>query len=157
MTTTSANHPENERAEYERELERSNFVRAAHLAKQLGLAEKTIKEHQLAALTQFLIEYQNFEGAEKLIAEYKLTAQEFDILIKELLKRPELKSRKLFGLEPSWLARTITATLLVFRIEPGKLRNTWVGRKFMRTGKPTHLSLDTQIKRFAKQQFETLK
>lgn len=100
---------ENARLEYERELARANFVRAVRLGQQLGLDEQTIRQHQRAAIAQFLAEFQNYHGAAALIAEYGLTAQDVHALIEELLSRPELEARRVFSLSNGRLAHTSIA------------------------------------------------
>jgi hypothetical protein len=110
--------------EVERERARGNFVRAASLARQLSLDEQTVRELQRAALSQFLAEFQNFEGAARLVKEYGFTAEELRQLVEQQLARPELVSQQTFSLF---------------------------------SGKPGHLSIAEQIRRFAEQQISRLK
>ncbi len=123
-TVAAACGQKEEREEFERERARGNFVRAASLAQQLSLDEQTVRELQRAALGQFLAEFQNFEGAAKLIEDYGFTAEELHQLVEQQLARPELAAQRAFSLF---------------------------------SGKPEHLSIAEQIRRFAEQQISRLK
>src|ERR1051325_10726207 len=85
-------------SEFERARASSNFVRAAFIGRQLPADRAVIEELECAAIKQFLIEYQNFEGAARLITEYGFTARQFRNLIDEILAMPELASRQTFSL-----------------------------------------------------------
>jgi hypothetical protein len=82
--------------DFHRALARRNFVRAVDLARQLGIDEERIRRIQRDALKQFIAEYQNFDAAAGLHADYRITAEEFDALINEILERKELESQRTF-------------------------------------------------------------
>jgi hypothetical protein len=82
--------------DFYRALARRNFACAVVLARQLGVEEERIRRIQRDALKQFIAEYQNFDAAARLCAEYHITAEEFVALIEEILKRKELESQRTF-------------------------------------------------------------
>ena len=82
--------------EFYRDLARRNFIRAIDLARRLGIDEERIRLIQRDALKLLIAEYQNFDAATKLCADYRITAEEFSALIEEILKRNELTSRRTF-------------------------------------------------------------
>lgn len=81
------------RQELDHVLAKRNFVRAIRLAQELDLPEERIRDLQRAAFRQFVMEYQNFEGARQLIAAYDITAAELKELAAEAEQKPELQSR----------------------------------------------------------------
>ncbi len=95
------------RQAFERALARRNFVHAISIAQELNLPEERIRNLQHAAFRQFVMEYQNFDGAVQLIAEYGITAAALDELSAELAQYPELQLRSTlswqFG-QPSYLS-----------------------------------------------------
>jgi hypothetical protein len=80
-----------------RALDSRNFVRAVGLARELNIDEERIRRIQRDALKQFIAEYQNFDAAARLCAEYHITTEEFVALIEEILKRKELETRTTFA------------------------------------------------------------
>ena len=82
--------------EFYRDLARRNFIKAIDLARRLGIDEERIRLIQRDALKLLIAEYQNFDVATKLCADYRITAEEFSALIEEILKRNELTSRRTF-------------------------------------------------------------
>jgi hypothetical protein len=98
------------------EKENRNFVRAAHLAAVSNLDAQQVRSLQRAAVRQYLEEFHNFIGAERLISEYKLSNQEVRAIVEELLSKPELAKQATFCFD---------------------------------RGKPAHLSVADQIRRFA--------
>ena len=82
--------------EFYRALAGRNFIRAIDLARRLGIGEERIRLIQRDALKLFIAEYQNFDAATELCADYCITADEFAALIEEVLKRNELTSRRTF-------------------------------------------------------------
>ncbi|HZS03730.1 MAG TPA: hypothetical protein VFD58_02565 [Blastocatellia bacterium] len=85
--------------EFYRALAERNFVRAGDLAGQLNVDAKRVRRIRRDAVRQFMAEYQNYEGAARLIAEYGLTAEEVRELADELAVRPELASKQTFSLQ----------------------------------------------------------
>lgn len=86
------------RLEFNCALGNRNFVRAVNLARQLGIAEERIRRIERDALKQFIAEYQNFEAAARLCADYCITAEEFLCLVDEVLKRKELETQRTFAM-----------------------------------------------------------
>jgi hypothetical protein len=84
------------RRQVEHEKQNRNFVRAAHLAASSRLDEQQVRSLQRAAVRQYLEEFHNFTGAERLISEYKLSKQEVHEIIAELLSAPELERQASF-------------------------------------------------------------
>jgi hypothetical protein len=80
--------------EFYRALGARNLVCAVHLARQLGVDEARMRRIQRAALKQFIVEYQNFEGAARLCADYHIGSEEFAELITEILQREELEKQQ---------------------------------------------------------------
>ena len=79
--------------EVEREKERRNFVRAAHLAAQAGFDAQEARSLQRAAVRQFIEEFRNFEGAARLISEYRMNREELHEVIGEVLASPNAEVR----------------------------------------------------------------
>lgn len=84
--------------EFNRALAGRNFVRAVEVARELSLDEQRIRPIQLDALRQFLVEYQNFDGATRLCAEYCITSDELAALSAHLPGREKLESQTTFSL-----------------------------------------------------------
>ncbi len=84
--------------EFNRALGNRNFVRAVNLARQLGVAEERIRSLERDALKQFIAEYQNFEAAARLCADYCITAEELLCLVDEVLKHKELETQRTFAM-----------------------------------------------------------
>jgi hypothetical protein len=82
--------------DFYRALARRNFVRAEDLSRRLGIDEDRVRRIQRDALKWFIAEYQNFDAAAHLCAEYRITAEEFTLLIEEILKSNEMTSRLTF-------------------------------------------------------------
>lgn len=82
-------------AELQKEKEARNYIRAAQLAEQAGLAEEA-RSLRKAALRQFLVEFNNFDGAAELISEYGLSEAEVQEVIQEALSDGELERRRTF-------------------------------------------------------------
>lgn len=83
--------------EFQRALAHRRFIRALELARQLSIDEQQIRALQRDVLRQFLVEYQNFDGANRLQAEYGLTVEELTIMMNELLQDKELETRTTFS------------------------------------------------------------
>lgn len=77
--------------ELEEAKEKRNFVRAAKIAEELGKPKEEVKQLQLQAIKQFIIEYRNPQGAMSLVKEYRLNQEEFLHFLEEI--RQELKER----------------------------------------------------------------
>jgi hypothetical protein len=84
--------------DFYRALGSRNFVRAAALARRLGIDEERIKRIERDALRQFIAEYQNCSAAARLCADYCITAEEFVRLTEEILGRKEFESSRTFTL-----------------------------------------------------------
>jgi hypothetical protein len=82
--------------EFYRALAQRKFVRAVTQARRLGNDED--------ALRQFLAEYQNFDGATRLCADYCISAEELSRLTAEVLKRQELEAQTTFTMQSGQLA-----------------------------------------------------
>jgi hypothetical protein len=82
--------------DFYRALAGRNFVRAEDLSRRLDIDEERVRRIRRDALKWFIAEYQNFDAATRLCAEYCITAEEFAALIQEILKRDELASRRTF-------------------------------------------------------------
>jgi hypothetical protein len=82
--------------EFQRAMAHRHFIRALALARRLSMDEQRIRALQREVLRQFLVEYQNFDGANRLQAEYGLTAEELTVLMNELLPDKELETRTTF-------------------------------------------------------------
>lgn len=83
--------------EFQRALAHRHFIRALELARQLSVDEQRIRALQREVMRQFLVEYQNFDGANRLQAEYGLTAEELTVMMNELLQDKELETRTTFS------------------------------------------------------------
>jgi hypothetical protein len=83
--------------EFYRALARRNFVRAVETGRALGLDEQRLRPIQHDALRQFLAEYQNFDGAARLCADYCLTAEELSALAADLIARKKLDAQTTFS------------------------------------------------------------
>lgn len=83
--------------EFQRALAHRRFIRALELARQLSMDEQCVRALQREVLRQFLVEYQNFDGANRLQAEYGLTAEELTVLMNELLQDKELETQTTFS------------------------------------------------------------
>jgi len=79
--------------EFQRALAHRRFIRALALARRLSVDEQRMRALQREVLQQFLVEYQNFDGANRLQAEYGLTAEELTVLMNELLQDKEMETR----------------------------------------------------------------
>jgi hypothetical protein len=82
--------------EFYRALAGRNFIRAIDLARRLDISEERIRFIQRDALKLLIAEYQNFDAATILCADYCITAEEFSALIEEVLRGKELTSRRTF-------------------------------------------------------------
>jgi hypothetical protein len=82
--------------EFHRALVGRNFIRAIDLARRLDISEERIRLIQRDALKLLIAEYQNFDAATKLCADYCITAEELYALIEEVLRGKELTSRRTF-------------------------------------------------------------
>src|ERR1043165_8897485 len=82
--------------DFYRALGRPNFVRAVALARRLGIDEERIKRIERDALRQFIGEYQNFDAAARLCADYCITAEGLVRLTDEILGRKESQSPRAF-------------------------------------------------------------
>jgi hypothetical protein len=82
--------------EFSRTLAGRNFIRAIDLARRLDMGGERIRLIQRDALKLLIAEYQNFDAAAKLCADYCFTAEEFSALIEEVLRSKELTSRRTF-------------------------------------------------------------
>lgn len=67
------------------ELQKENFVRAAHLAFQQGVPREDIRELQRNAVRQFVEDLHNFEGAKELIRMYDLSREEVRAVLRKVL------------------------------------------------------------------------
>lgn len=76
------------------ELRNGNFVRAAHLAVQNGVAREKVRELQCRAVRQFIEELHNFEGAKKLISEYDLSFEEMRTILQNILESPRTHTER---------------------------------------------------------------
>jgi hypothetical protein len=76
------------------ETRNGNFVRAAHLAAQTGVARERVRELQCKAVRQFIEELQNFEGAKKLISEYGLSLEEVRSILQSVLESPRTHTER---------------------------------------------------------------
>jgi hypothetical protein len=83
--------------EFQRALAHRRFIPALALARQLSMDEQQIRALQRDVLRQFLVEYQNFDGANRLQAEYGLTVKELTIMMNELLQDKQLETRTTFS------------------------------------------------------------
>jgi hypothetical protein len=90
--------------EFYRALAQRNFVRAVTQARRLGNDEERIRRIERDALRQFLAEYQNFDGATRLCADYCISAEELSRLTAEVLKRQELEAQTTFTMQSGQLA-----------------------------------------------------
>lgn len=84
------------RDEIEREKERRNFVRAAHLAREGGLDPVETRELEREALRQLIQEFRNFDGAARLTSDWQYPEPELRELIDESLAKPELQTLSVF-------------------------------------------------------------
>lgn len=80
--------------DFQRALDGHNFVRAAGLARELSLDEGYVRRVERDALKQYIAEYQNFDAASRLRADYRVTAEELAALTEEALKGRELESQR---------------------------------------------------------------
>ncbi|HWQ36079.1 MAG TPA: hypothetical protein VNQ79_24795 [Blastocatellia bacterium] len=85
--------------EFNRALAGRNFVRAVALAGELKLDELRVRRIQLDALRQFIAEYQNFDGAGRLCAEYCITADELAALAEELIGQKQSEAQPTLALQ----------------------------------------------------------
>jgi hypothetical protein len=76
------------------ETRNGNFVRAAHLAVQAGVARERVRELQCNAVRQFIEELHNFEGAKKLISEYDLSFEEMRTILQNVLESPRTRTEQ---------------------------------------------------------------
>jgi hypothetical protein len=84
------------RLEFYRALGSRNFVRAVALARRLGIEEERTERIKRDALRQFIGEYQNFDAAARLCADYCITAEGLVRLTDEILARKESESPRAF-------------------------------------------------------------
>jgi hypothetical protein len=82
--------------DFYRALAGRNFIRAIDLARRLGIDEGRIKLIQRDALKMLIADYQNFDAATKLCADYHITPEDLATLIEEVLRCNELTSRRTF-------------------------------------------------------------
>lgn len=74
-----------------------NFVCAVEIARKLNLDEQRIRPIQMDALRQFLVEFQNFDGAAGLCADYCVRADELAALVANLPDRGRLETQTTFS------------------------------------------------------------
>ncbi|HEX4946135.1 MAG TPA: hypothetical protein VFZ34_05710 [Blastocatellia bacterium] len=84
--------------EFQQAVTKRNFVRAAELGRILHLDASRLRSLQRDALRQFLVEYQNFDGATRLCAEYCITTEELIALTDEALSSRDLASSTTFSM-----------------------------------------------------------
>ncbi len=77
--------------ELEEAIEKRNYVRAAKIAEDLGKSREEIKQFQIRAIKQFIIEYRNPQGAMDLIKTYQFKQEELRQLLQEV--HQELKEK----------------------------------------------------------------
>ncbi len=77
--------------ELEEAIEKRNYVRAVKIAEDLGRSRDEIKQFQVQAIKQFIIEYRNPQGAMNLIKEYQINQEELQHLLQEV--HQELKEK----------------------------------------------------------------
>ena len=80
-------------------LSQRNYVRALALADRLNLEEERIAAIKRDAIKQFIAEYQNFDAATRLCADYCLTVEEMAELVAEILKDQELETMHSFTVQ----------------------------------------------------------
>ncbi len=97
LEASMATKHENLWQEFQHALAKRNFVRAIELAQRLDLDEQRIRALQNDTLRQFLVEYQNFDGAARLAAEYCLTIKELVAMTDNILQEKELESHTTFS------------------------------------------------------------
>lgn len=86
----------NLRNEIEREKERRNFVRAAHLAREGGLDPDETRALEREALRLLIEEFRNFDGAARLISDWEFPENELRALIDQALTKPDLAALSVF-------------------------------------------------------------
>lgn len=91
------------------EVRKDNFVRAAHLAVQSGLAREVIRRLQCSALRQFIEVLHNFEGAKQLIASYDLSADEIREVLQIVMNSEQARTEVVTWFDKK--GRTVTTTL----------------------------------------------
>jgi hypothetical protein len=67
--------------DFYRALGQRNFVRALALARRLGFAEERLRRLERDTLKQCMVDFQNFDAASQLCADYCLTADELAALM----------------------------------------------------------------------------
>jgi hypothetical protein len=111
------------------ETRNGNFVRAAHLAVQYGVARDRVRELQCKAVRQFIEELHNFEGAKKLISEYDLSLEEVRTILQNVLESPRTHTEQRTCFD-SKKGRMIAKTLAQRIREDPMFRNYLRGTRF---------------------------
>lgn len=88
-----------DRAEYEQELKRKNYVRAAALAEEGGLGDDEVDRARALALKQAIGDHFNFHGAKAMAEEWSISPERVrqlcDEIIEALKQREEREGRKI--------------------------------------------------------------
>ena len=93
--------------DFYRALARRNFIRAVDMAHRLGIDEERTRRIERDALKQFIAEYRNFDAAEELCREYRISSGEFAALADEILSSSDLESQSTFTIRsgaPAYLS-----------------------------------------------------
>ena len=93
--------------ELQEEIERGHFVRAAQLAKSLGLPRKEVQDIQAAALWDMAAVNRNAPGTKRLAQEYGLSKKELMALLEEYVQN-KMREGDRKALEPCYDIRTGT-------------------------------------------------
>jgi hypothetical protein len=75
-----------DRADYEQELKRKNYARAAVLAEEGGLGQEEVDKSRELALKQAIGDYFNFRGARDMAQEWSITAERVRQLCDEIIQ-----------------------------------------------------------------------
>jgi hypothetical protein len=81
-------------AEYETEIKRRNFTRAARLAEDAGLDDELVSAAREQAFMQSLGEWFNFRSAETLAREWGFTREKVDELCAQIVKRFDEREKR---------------------------------------------------------------
>ena len=80
--------------EYNREIERENYLRAEYIAREYKLGDDKVELCRKLAIKQFLKDYNSFVGAKILIEEWGWTKEKLIPIVEELKKEIEEEEKK---------------------------------------------------------------
>ena len=101
--------------EVQREISKGNFVRAAHIATENGVARDNFRELQSNSIRQFIEQWRSLAGAGELVQSYHLDDEEVRAILRKILENPRSHTEKV-----TWFNQKngrMVATTLALRIQ----------------------------------------